>query len=72
MKDRRAIELEALAREEGIILPMPAETIVYHESQGRIVDLVTGQVYINVMVQPAKHAKAVAYLLQEVEEELVL
>lgn len=72
MKDIRVIELEALAREEGITLPMPAETIVYHESQGRIVDLETGQVYSNVTVQPAKHARAVAYLLGDAKEDAVI
>lgn len=61
--DPRIIELEELARAEGITLPMPAARIVEVEQRGCVVDLVTGQVYTNVTVQPARSAQAVAYLL---------
>lgn len=40
----RIIELEMLAAEEGIRLPMPAAMIVALEETGAVVDLVTGAV----------------------------
>jgi len=46
--DPRIIELQDLAREEGIVLPMPVDLIVYFERHGRIVDLCSGVVYANI------------------------
>lgn len=70
--DPRVAELEALAREEGFKLPYPAYMIVYFERRGRIVDLVTGQVYNAVVLQPTASAQAVAYLLGEVTGGVLL
>lgn len=39
---QRADELRSLAAEEGIKLPMPIDAILWFESQGYIVDLITG------------------------------
>lgn len=72
LKDAVHAELEALAREEGITLPMPIEMIVYFERMGKIVDLETGRVYDMVTVTPTPNAKAVAHLLSEVTGALAL
>lgn len=42
--DKRIEELEALAEEEGIVLPMTPEEIVQEEDKGNVVDLITGEV----------------------------
>lgn len=70
--DPRIAELEALATEEGIVLPMPIETILWFEDRGKLVDLATGAVYDIVAVQPTQHAKSVAYLLAEVDGDVLL
>ncbi len=70
--DPRVQELEQLAQEEGIRLPMPVEMICYFERQGKVVDLETGQVYDAVTVQPSAIAQAVCHLLQGVEGEFSL
>lgn len=44
IQQKRIAELEQLAREEGITLPMGAATIARHESHGRYVDLTTGSI----------------------------
>jgi hypothetical protein len=41
-RQQRIIELEALAAEEGIRLPWPADVIAGVEEKGHLVDLVTG------------------------------
>ena len=63
MNDQRIAELEELAREEGIELPLPAHMIVAYERSGYIVDLCSGMIYKSVTVAPSAHAKAVSYLL---------
>lgn len=70
--DPRIAELESLASEEGIKLPYPVDLICYFERMGKIVDLVTGQVFDMVTVQPTANAQAIAYLLAEVEGEFAL
>jgi hypothetical protein len=65
--DPRVVELEQLAREEGIKLPYPSRYICWLEDRGRIVDLATGEVYNAVISTPTRHAQAVAYLLGEVQ-----
>lgn len=70
--DKRVAELEQLAREEGLMLPMPAEMIVRYERQGKVVDLMTGAVYDAITVQPTPAAKAVAYLLADVRNEFLV
>ena len=40
-------ELKALAQEEGIDLPMPAEEIAALEAEGHVVDLETGEVIVD-------------------------
>lgn len=68
--DPRVQELLELAQEEGLTLPMPVDMIVYFERMGKVVDLITGQVYDMVTVQPTSSAKAVAYLLSETVGEV--
>lgn len=65
--DPRITELEELAREEGIVLPMPVDMIAFLERQGRIVDLCSGTVYTNVTVATMPSAQAIAHLLCQVE-----
>lgn len=72
LKDNHYAELEALAREEGIKLPMPIEMIIYFERQGKIVDLETGKVYDAITVEPTASGKAVAYLLAGVVGEVAI
>jgi hypothetical protein len=45
--DRRIAELNDLAAQEGLVLPLPAELIVVYELAGHVVDLVTGDVIWN-------------------------
>lgn len=42
----RIAELEELAEQEGLPLPMPAGVIALHECAGHVVDLVTGDVIL--------------------------
>ena len=70
--DPRISELQALARVEGITLPLPLDLIVYFERMGYVVDLVDGTVCRGVTATPTVHARAVAHLLGEVEGELVI
>lgn len=70
--DPRLQELLDLAREEGIVLPMPVDMIVWFEQCGKLVDLVTGTVYDTVAVQPTRHAQAVSHLLSQVEGAVVI
>lgn len=72
LKDSHYAELEQLAREEGITLPMPTDMIVWFERQGKVVDLLTGAVYDAIAVAPTRSAKSVAYLLAEVEGVVVI
>ncbi len=51
---------------------MPVEVIVYFERHGKVVDLVTGKVYDDVVATPTPAAKAVAYLLAHEEGAVVL
>lgn len=67
MRDQRVVELEELAREEGIVLPLPVDLIAFLERQGRVVDLVTGQVYTSITVATMPSAQAIAHLLCQVE-----
>jgi hypothetical protein len=70
--DPRIDELEALAREESITLPLPVDLILFLEDRGRIVDLVTGEVLNAVTVKLEASGKAVAHLLEHVEGEYPL
>lgn len=60
--DTRVVELEELAREEGIKLPMAADMIAFFESQGYVVDLQTGEAIKNVSVDLSPHHKALSHL----------
>jgi hypothetical protein len=71
-QDPRIAELEQLAREEGITLPLPADYIVWLERRGRIVCLMTGQVFTSISATPTPSAKAVTYLLSSLIGELVI
>jgi hypothetical protein len=53
--DPRIAELEALAREEGIELPMSPNLIISLEDSGKIVDLLSGQVYTAVTIAVSPH-----------------
>lgn len=44
--DKRIVELLALAKEEGLTLPYPAELIVAMEDRGCVVDLRTGDIIV--------------------------
>ncbi len=68
--DPRIAELVALAREEGIKLPMRPALICWFEDRGRVVCLTTGKVYCGIVATPTPSAKAVAHLLQAVEGDL--
>ena len=70
--DPRIAELQDLAREEQITLPMPVDLIVYFERHGRIVDLMTGVVYADITVATMPSAKAVCHLLAESVGEIQL
>lgn len=56
-----ATELEELAHEEGIKLPMPPDMIAYFESQGYTVDLHSGEVS-KVAVELSPNYKALSHL----------
>lgn len=47
MSNQSVDELNQLAQEEGIELPMPAEEIAALEDAGHIVDLETGEVIVD-------------------------
>jgi hypothetical protein len=67
--DPRIAELEQLAHEEGIVLPMAPSLIVGMEDRGYVVDLVSGELTkIEQLAapKPTIHAKAVAYLLSDI------
>ena len=69
--DPRVAELLELVA-DGVKLPMPPSMIVWFEDRGKLVDLVTGEVYDTVAVQTTSQAQAVAYLLCEVVGEVAL
>lgn len=60
--DPRVAELEALATEEGIVLPMAADMIAFFERQGYVIDLVTGEAIKSVTVELSPYHKALTYL----------
>ena len=70
--DPRINELQALAREERITLPYPAHYIAWLKDRGRVVDLISGEVYNAIVATPTVHARAVCHLLAEVEGEYPL
>lgn len=68
--DPRITELETLAREEGITLPMPPAKIVELENRGYVVDLTTGVVLGAITAEPTPSGSAVCYLLADVVGEV--
>lgn len=62
--DPRIQELETLAREEGIRLPMAPMLICWFEDRGLVVDLHTGLAWRTERSgMPTRNAKAICYLL---------
>lgn len=61
--DTRAGELLALAIAEGIDLPMTVDEIIAAEDAGYIVDLLTGEMLVNVTPWPTVAGEATAMLL---------
>jgi hypothetical protein len=64
--NRRIAELNDLAAQEGLVLPLPVEVIVVYELAGHVVDLVTGDVVWNGAAQrvtpsPALCSKTVSH-----------
>ena len=70
--DVRVQELQDFAASEGLVLPMPVDLIVFFESHGHIVDLITGEVSLPVVGTPTPTGKAVAYLLTDHVGEFAL
>lgn len=64
MRDPRITELEELARDEGLTLPLPIDLIVFFEKRGRIVDLTSGRVTHATVGLPTPSGKAVSHLLR--------
>jgi len=62
MSDTRVAELQALAIEEGLRLPMAADLISFFERHGYVVDLTTGEVHHNVAVALSPNAMALCHL----------
>lgn len=61
--DPRVAELQALAREELLLLPYPPDYIIWLEDHGHVVDLVSGVVYNTVTATATGAGKSVNYLL---------
>jgi hypothetical protein len=72
MDDVRVQELQDFAASEGIMLPMPVDLIVFFESHGHIVDLITGEVSLPVVGTPTPSGRAVCHLLRDVVGEFAL
>jgi hypothetical protein len=72
MTDPRITELEELAAAEGIMLPMPAQMIVWLENRGYVVDLITGRAPRPTVGTPTPSGKAVCHLLRDVVGEFGL
>jgi hypothetical protein len=70
--DPRVAELEALAREEEIVLPYPPHYICWLEDRGCVVDLVTGKVYCAIVATPTPSGRAVAHLLLDAVGEVAV
>jgi hypothetical protein len=64
--DPRIAELEQLAHEEGLVLPMAPSLIVGMEDRGYVVDLITGAVFRPVVGVLIANARAVAYPLSDI------
>jgi len=70
MSDTRVAELEALAIEECLRLPMAADLIAFFERHGYIVDLVSGEVCSGISVALMPSAQALCHLYGVGDEEI--
>jgi hypothetical protein len=53
-----------------LTLPYPIDLIIWFEDRGYIVDLSSGTVFNAIVATPTVHARAVCYLLGEVEGDI--
>jgi len=69
MNNQRATELQELAAEEGITLPLSVDLILWLEDRGWVVCLETGRATLPSIYAPTPIAKAVSHLLSDAEIE---